>query len=279
MMHAFSKALGANGKRKTRFHTERGQLLPLAAWPGVFRSGLQRLTHRRAEVPWMAPSAVGYLDRVIQPAWTVFEFGSGASTAWYAKRARSIISVEHNPEWFRQVSLRMVDENVKNCRLEFLESPEEFTSAIERFEDDAFDLVIVDGSEAWPGHRLDCLAAAKSKVKPGGLIVLDDSDRATYRAADDVLAAWLVKRFVDVKPMPLAAVETSIFARPLNPANGRANGTARARSSSSGRGAVEHESDVAAVAARAFADARVRYSRAVHRTDPSTTLAPGVSLF
>lgn len=226
-MQIVSRAIGANEDRRTRFHTERDQLLPLAAWPGLFRTAFQRLVKRQTEVPWMAPAAVSYLDSVIQPSWTIFEFGSGASTAWYAKRARSITSVENNREWFNQVSARMSLEGVNNCKLELLETPEAFPVFIEKFDDDAFDLVIVDGSEPRPGHRLECLAAARPKVKPGGMIVLDDSDRVEYRRADDELANWPVMRFVDVKPFPLAAVETSVYCRPTVPSPARGSGNSR----------------------------------------------------
>jgi hypothetical protein len=50
-------------------------------------------------------------------------------------------------------------------------------------------------------------------VRPGGYIVLDDSDGAPYRGADQLLKGWAVKRFVGLKHFPLMAIETSIYRR------------------------------------------------------------------
>jgi hypothetical protein len=57
---------------------------------------------------------------------------------------------------------------------------------------------------------------AAPKVRPGGLLALDDSDRAAYGDADSILEGWRVHRIVGVKPFPLSATETAIYERPLS---------------------------------------------------------------
>jgi hypothetical protein len=52
------------------------------------------------------------------------------------------------------------------------------------------------------------------KVKPGGLLLLDDSDRPGYAAAYELLAGWKERRFVGVKDEWPEACETTIFRRP-----------------------------------------------------------------
>ncbi len=217
VMQVLTKVLGSGDHRKSRFHTRRGQLLPIHAWPQLISSARQRVSRHQPTTPWLASSAVAFLDESIQATWNVFEFGSGASTAWYAQRAGTVESVENNPEWHRQVSEQLAHAGVENCTLTWLDSSRDFPSYLEQYSDDSFDLVVVDGYEARSGHRIECLKVAKSKTKPGGLIVLDDSDRLEYRAADDILMGWTVRRFISVKPFPLASVETSVFIRPLEP--------------------------------------------------------------
>jgi predicted O-methyltransferase YrrM len=180
---------------------------------------MQRLSRSQPTTPWIASPAVAFLNDSINGTWNIFEFGSGASTAWYARRAGNVESVENNAEWHRQVSQQLADSGVTNCLLTWLDSSEEFPGYLERFDNDSFDLIVVDGHEPWPGHRLECLKVARTKVKPGGLILLDDSDRPEYRGADELVPGWAVERFIAVKPFPFAAVETSIFRRPFDPAN------------------------------------------------------------
>src|SRR5262245_58674086 len=50
-------------------------------------------------LPWLTHPAIEWLDSVIGPDDTVFEWGSGASTAWFAQRAKSVVSVEHDQTW------------------------------------------------------------------------------------------------------------------------------------------------------------------------------------
>jgi predicted O-methyltransferase YrrM len=214
-MQLITKMLGTTEQRKSRFHTGRGQLLPVSAWPQLVSSAMMRVSHKQPESPWLAPSAVAFLDETIQPTWNVFEFGSGASTAWFAQRVNMIESVENDAEWHHQVEERLQREGVCNCKLTWFESSEAFPEYLETLPDASLDLAIVDGHEAWPGHRLECLKVARTKVKPGGLMVLDDSDRPEYRTADDLLPGWTAHRFVGVKPFPLATIETSIFVRPI----------------------------------------------------------------
>ena len=53
------------------------------------------------------------------------------------------------------------------------------------FQDETFDLVIVDGR-----HRVRCVLGSKNLVKPGGVLMLDDSQRHYYQEAFNVLKEW-----------------------------------------------------------------------------------------
>ena len=61
--------------------------------------------------------------------------------------------------------------------------------------------------------RIDCLHPATSKVRPGGYLLLDDSDRPGYAEAFELLASWRFRRFVGVKDGWPEACETGIFRR------------------------------------------------------------------
>ena len=53
-----------------------------------------------------------------------------------------------------------------------------YADAIDKFE--LFDLIIIDGRV-----RLDCLKKAKSHLKEGGMILLDNSNRKRYQVLED----------------------------------------------------------------------------------------------
>ena len=56
------------------------------------------------ELPWYTYPAIEYLNSFTLTSFDVFEFGSGNSSIYWAKRAKKIISVEHNKEWFTTIS-------------------------------------------------------------------------------------------------------------------------------------------------------------------------------
>jgi SAM-dependent methyltransferase len=199
--------------RPSRFHTERGELMPPSAWLRLPVEIARRLTRRASSGPWMVPAAVSYLGRVIESRWTVFEFGSGASTAWYAERAARVTSLEHDPAWHAEVERRLQSSGATNSDLR-LTPIAAFPSAVWEMPDGSFDLIVVDGNDSDTTDRVDCVRCAISKLRPGGLLVLDDSDNPRYRAVDDLLGKWVVRRFRGMKPYPLVATETTVFRQP-----------------------------------------------------------------
>jgi SAM-dependent methyltransferase len=203
------KAIRANELRPTRFHTERGDWMPARAWLAVPRAAWNRIRRRESECPWIVPAAVVFLETLMRNDWHVFEFGSGYSTAWFAERAERVISVEDDESWHRRVSSTLAATKNGAAEVRLVDSADH-PGVIERFPDETFDLIVVDSS----GDRLACLASAAAKVKRGGFLLLDDSDRECLRRADDLLPGWCPHRFVGLKARPLTAVETTIFQRP-----------------------------------------------------------------
>ena len=55
-------------------------------------------------LPWYTYPAIEYLGQFYLRNMTVFEFGSGFSSLFWAKRAKKIVSVEHDKEWLKCVT-------------------------------------------------------------------------------------------------------------------------------------------------------------------------------
>jgi predicted O-methyltransferase YrrM len=199
--------------QKTRFHTERGQLLPLSGWLRMPAALGERLRSDPPAAPWLAPAVVAFLRTEIKPDWTIFEFGGGTSTGWYAKRARKVVTVEDDLDWHGRVKRQLVAQGVMNCDLS-LRPLADFPDFLASLAEPDFDVIIVDNNEGDGVTRLDCLRAAKGRVRPGGLLLLDDSDWPHLRHAHDLVPDWEARRFVGIKSVPFRAVETTVFVRP-----------------------------------------------------------------
>ena len=161
------------------------------------------------EVPWLPFKAREWLRRHVTDETTVFEYGCGGSTLFLAKAARSIVSVEHDRAWSERVRgalsalpqrnwvhlLRepesVVGEAAPDARFasgrpEFAgHSFARYVTTIDDYADRSFDVVIVDGRA-----RLACIERALPKVREGGHLVLDNSERQEYAPAFDRLAAF-----------------------------------------------------------------------------------------
>lgn len=142
-------------------------------------------------IPWLPFMVTDFMSGFLKDDMQVFEWGSGDSTLWLAERVGSVVSVEHDEGWARQLQL---PGNV----ILHLEPPEPpairadkaapdayyseclgdvnlrgYASTIDSY--GAFDLVLVDGRA-----RPSCLRHAVEHVKPGGCLVLDNSERGYY---------------------------------------------------------------------------------------------------
>lgn len=105
----------------------------------------------------------------------VFEYGSGASTAWLSKRASEVISVEHHAGWHEALGKLIADR--ANVRLWHRDlAGDAYVHAIAEA-GGQFDLIVVDGR-----RRVECLNAALPYLKPDGIVLFDDSGRRRYRA-------------------------------------------------------------------------------------------------
>ncbi len=202
------------GTRAGRFHTTR-EAMPLSGWVRYPAAWLRARTGRIPERPWLVPASIGWLRRRVRSEWSILELGAGRSTAWFARRAARVISLEDDEFWHSSTRLRLDEAGLTNADLR-LRPVEDFPSEIASLPDDAFDLVVVDFLEAPTVTRIDCLDPAMHKVRPGGYLLLDDSDRPGYAKAFELLAGWPFRRFVGVKDGWPQACETGIFRRQPN---------------------------------------------------------------
>jgi predicted O-methyltransferase YrrM len=200
------------GTRAGRFHTVRGPM-GVSGWVRYPAAWWRARSGRTPERPWIVPASIGWLRRRIRSNWSVLELGSGRSTVWFARRAGRVISFEDNEYWYPRTSERLEEAGLSNVDLR-LRPVEDLPSEVASLPDASFDLVVVDFLEASEVTRIDCIGPAREKVRPGGYLLLDDSDRPGYAEAFELLADWRFRRFTGIKDEWPEACETGIFRRP-----------------------------------------------------------------
>jgi predicted O-methyltransferase YrrM len=200
------------GTRAGRFHTVR-EPMPLSGWLRYPAAWLRAKTGRTPERPWIVPAAIGWLRRRIRSEWSILELGAGRSTVWFARRAGSVLSFEDNEFWAGHTRGRLDELGLGNVELR-VEPIDELAERVGALPAASFDLVVVDFLEAPTVTRIDVLKPAMKKVRPGGLLLLDDSDRPGYAEAFELLSGWRFRKFVGVKDEWPETCETGIFTRP-----------------------------------------------------------------
>lgn len=137
-------------------------------------------------LPWIAYDAIAALDQFLTSEMTVFEFGSGGSTLFFADRCKSVTAIEDEPGWAAQMCERVA--TLPNVTLRHCPTVHPYkTRDIAAFEASDFlrsidgvsaDVILVDNGDEWtlPRKRREiCFERAESHVRPGGVIVLDDA--------------------------------------------------------------------------------------------------------
>ena len=162
--------------------------------------------------PWTSQASIKAFERILDKNMVGFEYGSGFSTMFFSKRLKHLTSVEHNEEWFNIVKTKLKEQGINNVDYHLIPSSKveknvdytfyddyhlttkdftirkeyhDYFSFVSTFANEHFDFMIVDGRA-----RVECCLNAISKLKSGGLFVLDNSDRDRYKPVFKVLESW-----------------------------------------------------------------------------------------
>ncbi|MBM3711940.1 MAG: SAM-dependent methyltransferase [Actinobacteria bacterium] len=116
-------------------------------------------------LPWFTYPAIEYVSQFNLSEKIIFEWGSGNSSSFFARRAKKIYSVEDNRDWFEKNS----KQKKTNQEIYFAEDSE-YINSISKL-GIKFDIIIIDGK-----YRYECGKVAPGYLNMGGCIILDNSD-------------------------------------------------------------------------------------------------------
>lgn len=188
--------------------------------------------HKR---PWIVFDAIGFLDRYDLAGKCVFEYGSGGSTLFWLNKGMTCVSVEHERLWYEKmrafvpgspyIDYRLVEpepDNVAGAR-----DPSDpdlyisreyqvkrvhyrtYVTQIDEFADCSFDVILIDGRA-----RPSCIRHSITKLKPGGMLILDNADRTYYmEKTRHFLENYKCMSFFGAGPRNLAYWQTNIYFR------------------------------------------------------------------
>lgn len=186
--------------------------------------------------PWIAFESKEWLGDYLTRNMIVFEYSSGGSTIFFSKWVKKLISVEHDPMWYQHISDTLNRKNISNVEYLLLEphftpdgksdftdphsfasreypnmSFEAYVKSIDAFPDKSFDLVFIDGRA-----RPSCIYHALDKVRPGGVLMLDNSERDYYLAGKELLVDWKRIDFFGPGPYGRYFWQTSVWKKPFD---------------------------------------------------------------
>jgi hypothetical protein len=162
------------------------------------------------ELPWVTYSFIDFIRPRLNKTLSVFEYGSGSSTLFYAKLVRSVVSVEHDKSWYQKI----LGSKPANAEMIFtdLQPNGEYSKKAASL-GTKFDIIIVDGRD-----RVNCCKHSVEALSSTGVMVLDDSERPDYQEARTFLKSRGFKElsFSGISPGLFYLKATSVFYRPEN---------------------------------------------------------------
>ncbi len=185
--------------------------------------------------PWLTFDAIEFLKPRLREGMRVFEYSSGGSTLFWLRYGALCVSIEHNPNWYKLMHHRLNGIEKVDYRLVLPEPAEDkqardiadpnlylsedglslgynfrdYVCQIDPFPDSYFDIVSIDGRA-----RPSCIMHSATKVKMGGMLILDNAERKYYFAkTNDYLGNYEKKEFLGVGPVCGNMWKTDIYLR------------------------------------------------------------------
>lgn len=170
--------------------------------------------------PWWPYQAANAVAALLPEGASVLEFGGGGSSLWLHDRGARLTVVEHVREWYEtlrgllpsDVTL-LLREPTQSGDVTSDAAPgsyfDHYVKTVAGFGDDSLDLVIVDGRA-----RVACARASAEKVRRGGALLVDDSDRPRYAEIAAHLSTWHRTDVRGLKPGGGGVHQTTMWRRP-----------------------------------------------------------------
>lgn len=162
-----------------------------------------------APLPWMARPFVDFVAPRLHGKMRIFEYGSGASTLFFARRAGWVMAVEHDAVFAAALAPQLP----ANARV--IVRPQGsvgYVNAITEMAERPH-LVSIDGSD-----RAGCAETAMAHLSEDGVLILDDSELPEYALIREKMkeSGFRALDFWGLAPTRIEHRCTTVFYRPNN---------------------------------------------------------------
>ena len=179
------------------------------SWKNSYLDGFSK-DENGDPLPWMSYPAIEYLKENLEKHHEIFEFGCGASTLFFAKKVKKVVGLESNKEWLEIVKNRIIEAKLDNVELVFMKDAL-LSESYEYYAKNCgqkFDFIIIDSLKRYKS-AINSIKA----LKPGGKIILDDSERDNYAKIFYFFEENGFKKedFVGIAPAQVRLKRTTVF--------------------------------------------------------------------
>jgi len=128
--------------------------------------------------PLWTDSSIEMIEGLLFKDMHVFEWGSGTSTIWLAKRVNRIITLEHSQEWYDKVAKWVKEYELQDKVTQIMRdiTSGDYMTPIITAPDEYFDMIVIDGAF----RRVEAFERSIPKCKRNGVIILGDSQNRSY---------------------------------------------------------------------------------------------------
>lgn len=184
-----------------------------AGWEKSFMEGFSQDENGMA-LPWMTYTFIEHISENLNKDQVIFEFGLGASTLFFAPKVKKIVVIESNEMWLRIMKMKLAQANINNVEIIFMEDGfinkdyEYSAKNYARIYEQKFDFIFIDSLK-----RFECLKKSIPALKEGGKLVLDDSERKSYKKIFKFFAdkGFCKEDFFGIAPGQFYLKNTTIF--------------------------------------------------------------------
>jgi hypothetical protein len=156
-----------------------------------------------APLPWFTYPAISFLNHLDLSERDIFEFGAGNGSLYFARQARSVVSVEGDVSWHAKVAALAP----ANLRVVLAQAEADYVAALAAT-GRRWDMIVIDG-----GWREACAQAALDGLQPDGWIILDNAERHPDISARLVSAGLTEVTFTGLGPVNYYAWTTAFYRR------------------------------------------------------------------
>jgi hypothetical protein len=184
------------------WHALRTHVLEQIGWNATRRNRLATLGC--VPIPWWTYGSIQFVDQIVSSTAEVLEIGGGNSTVFWSNRGNQVLTLETNAQWV----VKILDHVSHKTHIKQIQhaSPSCVEDAIG---DRKFDVAVNDG----PGDRTLIVDLLLESLKPGGILIWDNSERSEYakKISEIRNRGWKELSFHGLGPINAYASSTSVF--------------------------------------------------------------------